>query len=83
MWARHGVSYGRHVIDHSRVTSLYVAGGGKLVALEVDFMATTPPGGDRKKDRDDFAIAKLSPTAVTELGNVRYIWDAKGAGWDL
>jgi hypothetical protein len=62
MWARRGVSYGRHVIDHSRVTSLYVAGGGKLVALEVDFMATTPPGGDRKKDRDDFAIAKLSPT---------------------
>jgi hypothetical protein len=62
-----------HVIDDSEFTNLYIAGGDKLVVLEADFMATTPPGGDRQKDRHDFAIAKLSPTTVTELGNVRYL----------
>ncbi len=62
-----------HVIDNNAHTTLYVGGKTSLVQIDGDFLATTAPEGSRDRDRHDFAIWKIPPHIVSELGDVKYI----------
>jgi hypothetical protein len=63
-----------HLIDSNSDTSLYV-GGKDLTLIEAEFSVSPAPGGDRKNDRYDFAIAELTSAFVAKLGGVRFIRD--------
>jgi hypothetical protein len=64
-----------HVVDENEHTALYVAGEKHLVPIEASFEITGRPPGDRKEDRYDFAVAKLSSAMCSELGDVGYVAD--------
>jgi hypothetical protein len=63
-----------HLIDSNSYTSLYV-GGKNVTLIEAEFSTSPAPGGNRKNDRYDFAIAELTTSFVTNLGGVRFIRD--------
>jgi hypothetical protein len=65
-----------HVIDENGRASLYVGGERRLVAIETEFITTRKPGGDRRKDRYDFAIAELPLEMITTMGKVKYLGEA-------
>jgi hypothetical protein len=54
-----------HVIDHNASTTLYgparsdATGGSSLEPIEGEFRVTSAPGGDRLRDRFDFAFCRL------------------------
>lgn len=56
-----------HVIDESKVSTLYLAGGGELVPINGECNNTSSPDGDRHKDKFDFAFIQLSDLIVEKL----------------
>jgi hypothetical protein len=68
-----------HVIDNNEYTSLYLGGapGRDLIEIKADFLVTSKPDNDRKKDPYDFAVWKLPQDVVTALGDVRYFEQAE------
>jgi hypothetical protein len=63
-----------HLIDSNNATSLYI-GGKDLTLIEAEFSVSPAPGGHRKNDRYDFAIAELTTAFVAGLGSARFIRD--------
>ncbi|MBJ6750976.1 trypsin-like peptidase domain-containing protein [Geomonas anaerohicana] len=64
-----------HVVDESRLTSLYIGGtvGSKLLLIEGEFMCTTKPKGDRDLDHYDFAWLELSQQQLKQLEGVSFV----------
>ena len=62
-----------HVIDDAKHCNLFVAGTTQLVPLTFDKAVVTNPELDRKKDRYDFSLAKITKAMQRDLGEVHYI----------
>ncbi len=56
-----------HVIDENAHTTIYVAGGNKLIQLEAQFLATEKPDDGRNADHYDFAFTELSEEQCADL----------------
>jgi hypothetical protein len=63
-----------HVTDQSKSYDLHVAVGTKLIPLKGLYGAmSTPPEGDRDKDKYDFAVLTLPPNLVDTLRPLKYL----------
>ena len=71
-----GVKYlvsAAHVVDDILLKGGYVAGNGRLEALEGDFFLTKPPDGNRESDRYDFAWKRLTDADLRILGWTEFV----------
>jgi len=66
-----------HVIDHNRASTLYLGAGGSLFQIEGEFWETVAPGGDRIKDKMDFAFWCLAPSVINRLHDITFIDDSE------
>jgi len=74
------VSTAAHVMDHLRESPLYVGGamGAGLVPITGGkIRSTSAPHGNRQSDRFDSAFWEPPPSAVTAMGNVEFLNDAR------
>jgi hypothetical protein len=57
-----------HVLDERSISNLYIGSGEKVVLLGGSFGTTVPPGaGNRKQDRIDIGIVRLSEETVRDM----------------
>jgi hypothetical protein len=66
-----------HVTDHTKETTLHVAGTEELVPLSFDAGFTTNPDKPRDEDVYDFSVCALSDHMQSKLGDVRYITEVE------
>ncbi len=62
-----------HVIDHNKITTLYVGGESDLIQIEAEALITKINTGNRDDDKLDFSILPLSFGIVEKLGAVTFI----------
>jgi hypothetical protein len=80
----HGVALlltAAHIVEHHKVTTLYVAGKTCLVGITATFHATAPINA-RGEDAYDFAACRLTASQLEALGDVSFIEEhevAKGS----
>jgi Trypsin-like peptidase domain len=62
-----------HVIDHIKISQLYLPSQRRLHRVEGSGIVTVAPKGKRDADRFDFAVIELAGGTVKGLGEVRYL----------
>jgi hypothetical protein len=67
------VATAAHVLDGHEEASIHIGGREEFLPLNLTFTATTKPGGKRKADSIDVAVARLSESDVEQLGDVPFI----------
>ncbi len=65
-----------HVIDWNKKTTLFL-GADDFAPLQFEGFATAAPGGDRRADHADFAIAPLYADLVSKLSGAKFITEAE------
>jgi hypothetical protein len=65
-----------HVIDWNKTTTLYL-GANDFAPLQFEVFVTAAPGGDRRADHADFAIALLSADLASKLSGAKFITEAE------
>jgi hypothetical protein len=71
-----------HVVDHKKLSHLYIPAQRRLCKLEGNGIATTAPKGERDDDRYDFSVIELAAGVVEALGDVRYVTEIEFCGTD-
>lgn len=69
-----------HVVDHTKVTTLYVGAGQELLEIKGDFYATVAPDGERGEDHADFAFMRLGGDVLNRMSDVNFLHHTEVSG---